>query len=214
MLYARSLYWICLLMVIAGGGLGVRAETIPLRASAVRVDVFLTTADKLPAVARTILMREAESIWQRHGVQIHWLEPADASPPGPYRMRALIVPKRSIPPARGAEFAIAELVSSAGNHPTAFVSIEAAQRLVDETRGGLGSGVTVFDDRRLGVTLGRALAHEIGHFLLRTKTHARTGLMRSQFNAAEFTDLREGTFGLDRVAEAWLRTRAEDNFAY
>ena len=70
------------------------------------------------------------------------------------------------------------------------------------------------NERRLGITLGRALAHEIGHFLLRTKTHARHWLMRSQFNASEFTDLRDGTFALDQAAETWLRARNVEKFAY
>jgi hypothetical protein len=36
------------------------------------------------------------------------------------------------------------------------------------------------EDRVLARVLGRALAHEIGHFLLRSKTHSRDGLMRAE----------------------------------
>ena len=35
-------------------------------------------------------------------------------------------------------------------------------------------------DRVLARVLGRALAHEIGHFLLRSKTHSKNGLMRAE----------------------------------
>jgi len=38
--------------------------------------------------------------------------------------------------------------------------------------------------------------------------------MRSQFDAAEFTDLRDGTFALDRDAADWLRARTAEKFAY
>ena len=38
--------------------------------------------------------------------------------------------------------------------------------------------------------------------------------MRPHFDALEFTDLRNGSFALDRVAAAWLRTRNVDKFAY
>lgn len=62
--------------------------------------------------------------------------------------------------------------------------------------------------------LGRALAHEIGHYLLGTHTHARNGLMRSTFDALEFTDPRSGTFALDHDAAAWLRMRNAERFAY
>ena len=81
------------------------------------------------------------------------------------------------------------------------------------TRRDVGYDLVALEERRLGVTLGRALAHEIGHFLLRTSTHARSGLMRSQFDASEFTDLRDGTFALDQDAVDWLRLRDVDKFA-
>ncbi len=51
---------------------------------------------------------------------------------GQYRLRALIVEKRSIPRTAG-EFAIGELVGLAGSHQIAFVSIEDARRLVTWT---------------------------------------------------------------------------------
>jgi hypothetical protein len=59
--------------------------------------------------------------------------------------------------------------------------------------------------------LGRALAHEIGHFLLGTRTHAERGLMRAQFTAKEFVDLRPGTFTLDTKATAWLARRVRSD---
>ncbi len=107
-----------------------------------------------------------------------------------------------------------ELVRTNNSHPVALISIESAQRLVDSVRGRVGYELIILDDRRLGIVLGRALAHEIGHFLLDTHTHARNGLMRPQFDALEFTDLREGGFALDHAAAAWLRTREVDKFAY
>lgn len=67
------------------------------------------------------------------------------------------------------------------------------------------------------------MAHEIGHYLLDTHTHAHQGLMRPQFNALEFTDRRDETFALDGAASAWLRshldigpelTRPDVRFAY
>jgi hypothetical protein len=59
-------------------------------------------------------------------------------------------------------------------------------------------------DRRIGVVLGRAVAHEIGHFLLQTNTHASDGLMRARILASEFADLSRQSFRLDRAAEAHL----------
>jgi hypothetical protein len=58
-----------------------------------------------------------------------------------------------------------------------------------DTRAGSGSLATIYVDRvtafardsgtPAGVLLGRAIAHEIGHLLLGTTAHTRTGLMRA-----------------------------------
>jgi hypothetical protein len=214
MVQVQKFSGICVLIGLTAGGESLLAEKVDsVPSPLIHVEVLLTTSDTLPESARAVLVRETESIWRRHGVVIHWLAPTDSSPAGQYRLRALVVQKRAIPSSGGA-LAIGELVSSAGRHPIAFVSIEDARRLLTCTRGSLGCDLIALEERRLGITLGRALAHEIGHFLLQTKTHARSGLMRSQFDAAEFTDLRDGTFALDQAAETWLRVRNVEKFAY
>ena len=202
----------CLLTVMAGGGHNLRAESPDSRPGPpMQVEILLTPSDTLSSSARTALMRETESIWQRHGVVIRWLPPNDVEPSWSARLRGIIVEKRSIPAAKGA-FAIGELVGSMGASDRVHLDRRrTASRDLYARQHGLRP--PRLEERRLGVTLGRALAHEIGHFLLRTKTHARSGLMRSQFDAAEFTDLRDGTFALDHAAAAWLRTRDVDKFA-
>ena len=55
-----------------------------------------------------------------------------------------------------------------------------------------------------GRRAGTALAHEIGHYLLQTDTHAVDGLMRARIQAEEFADLRRGTFRLDKAAAAHM----------
>ena len=64
-------------------------------------------------------------------------------------------------------------------------------------------------DERVGIILGRAAAHEIGHYLLRTSTHARQGLMRARITDREFADPRANGFDLDSEAVAWLHSRSE-----
>ena len=86
----------------------------------------------------------------------------------------------------------------------AVASITGARRIVDGS-----PRFSLFDapethDRRVGVVLGRALAHEIGHYMLQTHTHAVDGLMRARIQAEEFADLRGGMFRLDRAAAAHL----------
>jgi hypothetical protein len=59
----------------------------------------------------------------------------------------------------------------------------------------------------LGTVLGRAMAHELGHYFLDTATHASRGLMRARFEPGEFSDIRSTAFALDAEAVAWLRSR-------
>ena len=61
--------------------------------------------------------------------------------------------------------------------------------------------------RQIGVVLGRAIAHEVGHHLLNTAGHARHGLMRARIDARDFADLRDGGFDLDDDAAQWARAR-------
>ena len=44
--------------------------------------------------------------------------------------------------------------------------------------------------------LGRAIAHEIGHYLLRSAAHVPEGLMRARFTARDFLDERTARFRL------------------
>jgi hypothetical protein len=196
------------------GGSNLSAER---RASAeliTRVEVMLTTAPTLAAGARASMVNEAADIWRQQGVALDWLSATDVRPAAPNRLRVLVVPSRPAPARPDEPFAVGELVRPERGHPVALISIDSAQRLVRSLRGRAGYELIAIDERRLGVVLGRALAHEIGHYLLGTHTHATNGLMRPQFDALEFTDLRVGTFALDTDAADWLRSRSEDTFAY
>ena len=179
-----------------------------------RVEVFLTVADTLPGAVRSVMMAEAAAIWRQQEVAIEWLPASDARSPAPNRLRAMVVERRPMPTRVDGPFAVGELVRSANSHPIALISIERAEWLVASARSSAGYELTARDEQRLGVVLGRALAHEIGHFLLGTHTHARSGLMRPRFDAVEFTDLRQGSFSLDQDAAAWLRTGGDRKFVY
>jgi hypothetical protein len=86
-----------------------------------------------------------------------------------------------------------------------MASITAARRVVREAGRFRVADLPVSGDVRLGLVLGRALAHEIGHFLLDTRTHAARGLMRSNFDARQFADPRaNAAFALDPHASEWL----------
>ena len=49
----------------------------------------------------------------------------------------------------------------------------------------------------MGRTLGRALAHEIGHYLLKSKLHTTNGLMKGRRTIKEFIDSDRRGFEID-----------------
>jgi hypothetical protein len=185
-----------------------------VREAVERVDVLLTTAPTLSASAHVAMIKEAAAIWRHHRVVLEWLPATAVRPVASNRLRVLVVQKRAEPGSPAGRVPVGELVRPTSGHPIALISIESAQHLISSVRGRAGYDLIAVDQRRLGVVLGRALAHEIGHYLLDTPTHARSGLMRPNFNALEFTDLRDGIFALDRAAEAWLHRRDVEKFAY
>lgn len=201
------------LAALAAGPVALVAQQ-DLQDSLGKVDVLLTTVPTLSKSARVSMMNEAAAIWRQHGVHLDWLNPTAARPIASNRLRVLIVQKRLMVGRAFEPVAVGELVRPPDGHPIALISIEGAQHLISSVRGRAGNELIAIDERRLGTVLGRALAHEIGHYLLDTHTHARSGLMRPNFNALEFTDLRNSTFALDHAAASWLRTRDIEKFAY
>jgi hypothetical protein len=167
----------------------------------------VTVDARLPASARTGLCREAASIWRSAGVELDWASgSAELAADG--RTLRLLVVERPGAPSRAGSFAVAELIRLDGGAAVAIASIDRARQVVENTTGTSPLRPARWDDNLVGVVLGRAIAHEIGHFLLSTQTHAKHGLMRAQFSPHEFTDLRSTTFALDAEAAAWLANRA------
>ena len=209
---SRRFLYVSLLATLAAGPVAVVAQGP--QGSVGKVDVLLTTAPTLSQSARASMMSEAAAIWRQHGVTLDWLPPSAVRPVASNRLRVLTVQKRLAPGPAAEPVAVGELVRPPNGHPLALISIEGAQHLISSVRGRAGYELIAIDERRLGIVLGRALAHEIGHYLLDTHTHARSGLMRPKFDALEFTDLRNNSFALDHAAAAWLRTRQVEKFAY
>ncbi len=184
------------LLAVAGAPLAAGGDA----PNPVRLHVGLTTSMTLPDGVRAVVMREARDIWKDEGVEIAWDAFAPASP----GIRVLVV-SASGASSQGAghQWPVAELLRDGHGAPIAVASVSAARRVLDAA--DLAGGPAALVAERLGVVLGRAVAHEIGHYLLNTAAHARHGLMRARIDARDFADLRDGGFGLDDDAALWAR---------
>lgn len=170
-----------------------------------RFALHVTTSMTLPAEVRDAALREVQRIWTREGVAIDVDGPGEAaeSTPG---MRVLIVFAAGLSARPDSHrWPVAELTGDGRGQPMAIASVAAARRVLEAA--GLADGPDALVHQQLGIVLGRAIAHEVGHHLLNTAGHARHGLMRAHIDARDFADLRDGGFDLDDEAAQWARAR-------
>lgn len=93
---------------------------------------------------------------------------------------------------------------------TITVSTTAVSRLMDATtwRGRpLTDWPLAIRRQFVSRALGRTVAHEMGHYLLRTKMHSRQGLMRSQLTSLDIMDGTPAVYRLDATQAATLWRR-------
>jgi hypothetical protein len=170
------------------------------------INVSLSVAADLTDVARHALLGEVESIWREAGVQLRWgdANDTDAAEAG---LRVRVVRRQVSTPAPDT-WVVGELLRFDDGHAVAIASIPRAEAVVRAAGSGRAHGVPdSIVQHRLGTVLGRAVAHEIGHYLLDDGTHASHGLMRARFQPREFTDLRSGTFLLDVGSQRRIQER-------
>lgn len=188
-------------LVAAALGSGVSASSgaqTPDREITLRLP--LTIADNLPARARTALTEEAGAIWRREGVRLQWFVPTDELTGSGAVLPVLV--GDLLTSSEGEAWPVGELRPDPSGGRIALASIPAARHVL--ASAGLGADTQNMQAQRLGVILGRAVAHEIGHYLLSTRSHARYGLMRAQIDVRDFADPRDGRFFLDSDASRWL----------
>ena len=169
-----------------------------------RLGVLLTVSPQVSELSRRTLIGEVARIWQREQIDVQWPSPAGGAERPDAALRVLVIPRPAVIAAAESRWAVGELVRGEGSVALAIASITAARRILEEAGRLRIIDSPVVREHRLGVVLGRAVAHEIGHYLLRTNTHSSTGLMRATIDASEFADLRGATFRLDEAARAHL----------
>jgi hypothetical protein len=136
----------------------------------------------LPPTVLEQAREEVEEIWRRHRIAIEWVTEINATK----EKLDLLVAFADRPPSGSAirRGPIAWILFEEGR-PTHFIQVSrpAAVALLDAKSSWDGLPMTSaypeLRDRALGRIIGRALAHEIGHYLLGSTHHALAGLMRA-----------------------------------
>ena len=161
------------------------ARPASLRPSRIQVDLALD-GPPLPPRLAAAAVEEVAHIWTPYGVDIEALRPGHAGRHGAVRLAVALA---GHPGRQDAAKALGS-IRFVGNEP------EPAIVLYQDAMERLLSTVAVFGREYrewpvavchsiLGRVLGRALAHEIGHFLLRSRQHSTAGLMRSDLTVTD-----------------------------
>jgi hypothetical protein len=140
-----------------------------------------------------LLTDEVDRIWEPYGLTLCWTQ--RSNPCAGWGVHLTVVVADDLPPSIKAAHLLEPVVGrirfdADGPSTDIGLSVKAARGLVAEVRLG---------DRRLEQwptstwtalvprVLGRALAHEIGHYVLQSRGHAKTGLMTASFRPYEVT---------------------------
>jgi hypothetical protein len=153
--------------------------------------LYLIDQARLPDAARTILMTEVTEIWRPAGVAVQWHPaPSGGEEDAGAGVYVIVVPETEglMPDQKGRGEGLALIRFSNGRaHRHIYASVGATTRIIsrDMTRPRLDAAPPRLAQQRLARALGRAVAHEVGHYLANSPEHAPRGLMRPSHRSTE-----------------------------
>jgi hypothetical protein len=172
----------------------------PIRTAASMVTLHLVDRVNLPADTRKVMLRETEDLWRAAGVNIKWSElraggsevtTTDGAHP---QMTVIVTPDMPVELRKAPSphaLVMASILFIDGK-PTTLIGAYPAevQRLLETVRMDVrpvGERPAAYRHRLMGRVLGRAIAHELGHFLFGSSDHAPDGLMRARHRLDDLT---------------------------
>jgi hypothetical protein len=159
----------------------------------------------------TAAREEASRLWARYGVQLAWLERRSdcARLTAPATCLFLILSRRlgssgAAPPALGQ----VEFAPDGQPYPEIRIAYDTVATMLARRDRRFGpDGPMLFRALVVGRALGRVAAHEIGHVVIGSRTHAATGLMRRSFDANDLSSWSSHGFSLSPLETAAIAAR-------
>lgn len=175
-----------------------------------------------PSVSATLVTRlldEASAIWRPTGVEIVWRRVAPEVLPyarlgeaGPSQSTLRVDIGDDPGLTRDARTPLGWIVFDSDHEPQPkiYLSYPNAKALMASARGVVGLIDQMPPAQReilLGRAMGRALAHELGHFLLASKVHTPRGLLKAWRTTAELFTPERGGFKIDAAQRQQIAVR-------
>jgi hypothetical protein len=139
------------------------------------------------------LTDEVDRIWAPYGLTLCWAQRSNPCAGWDVRLSVTVVDdlSRRVTPAGPGNPIVGRILFDAGGPRTDIaLSLRAARGLVEQARLGderLQNFPAESWNALVPRVLGRALAHEIGHYVLQSRGHSRRGLMTASFRPYEVT---------------------------
>ena len=174
------------------------------------LQVTLAFQDALP-IADPIVraaVQEAADIWAPYGLALKRAPACDRAAVDGLVLAVETVDR--VPPGR-AGVVLGEVAFRDGTpEPRVSLFLNALLDLIGDTRAlslAALQSPRVLRDLIVGRAVGRVLAHEIGHYILATRTHATAGLMRSSQRSDELVAPSRAGFKLSALEAARILAR-------
>src|SRR5262245_5265372 len=144
----------------------------PAFSAHLRLDLVFN-GDKLPANIKTSAIDEASRIWAPYDVDLREVSAKEPGREGAVRLMVSVAPR----PARNVSADALGSIYFIDGSPTALIllypnTISALMPMSLMLGPGVHERSPFSYEHMLGRVAGRALAHEIGHYLLRTRRHS------------------------------------------
>ena len=184
---------------------------VPPTPCAVAVEILVQAHLRWGSLEWHLFTGEVERVWAPYGVTICWAEGPNGCEGMEARVHVLIA--EDLPGSVARETAgqpVVGRITFDGSGPGSDIvlSLTGARNLVVRaTLGGrpLADWPLAIVEHFIPRVMGRALAHEIGHYVLGTRDHAVRGLMSASFNPNDVTLGSRSRFDLPRSEGARMR---------
>ena len=157
----------------------------------------------------TFMLRETDEIWRRAGVTFVWqvtplptapyLRAISLAPYRPSTVRVIVDDEIGRKAESGVPIGWVVFDDPHAPEPDLHVSRANARRLLamaPSIVGRLDEMPRLQEEILLGRAMGRALAHEMGHYLLASKAHTSRGVMQATLSSWEFFSAAHADLGL------------------
>jgi hypothetical protein len=183
---------------------------MPIVATLAALVVTLSVQPDVPPAVGDRAVAEADAIWQSSGVSIVWNRAVVRAPAS---LHVVIGTAHGGTNGGDVDQPLGWIVFEDGRpQPEVYVSYTNAVALLLRSSGVVGpmqAMPLLQREMYLGRSMGRALAHELGHYLLAAASHTTRGLMKARPTAFELFSPPRGPFGITPAEQARARARVE-----